>query len=127
MEESIDILVYSFNNGEFLHCFDDQCEEVVNNEVLSFNYTDKQLDIEIENAEFNVEWCSKIHNGVQIVLVTLIPNTGKVIFPNELKRNMESTLSMLVEVERRLQIMGAMEDYKQIITAHNIIDKYCKK
>lgn len=127
MEKSITIHVYDENSGEYLHCFDGSSEQVNNNEVLTFDYTDKNLGIEIEEAEFNVNWCSKVNNGKQTALVTLIPNSGKIVFPSELKKNMENTLGVLVEVERRLQMIGEMEEFKQIIIAHNIIDKYSKK
>lgn len=124
MEKSITIHVYNNNNGDYLHCFDGSSEPVCNGEVLEFNHTIKDLDIEIENAEFHVEWCSNEHNGMQTALVTLIPNSGKVIFPNGLKKDMDNTLKTLLEVERRLNIMGKKDELKKLTDAHNIISKY---
>lgn len=124
MEKSITIHVYDNNNGDYLHCFDGSNEPVCNGEVLEFNYTIKNLGIEIENAEFHVEWCSNEHNGMQTALVTLIPNSGKVIFPNELKRDMDNALKTFIEVERRLHLMGKKDEFNKLVGAHNIISKY---
>lgn len=126
MGKSITIHVYDNNSGDYLHCFDGSSEPVSNDEVLEFNYTIKNLGIEIENAEFHVEKCSKEHNGEQTALVTLIPNSGKVIFPNDLKKDMDNTLKTFIEVERRLEIIGKKDELKKLADAHNIISKYLK-
>lgn len=126
MEKVVTIHVYDNNSGDYLHCFDGSSEQVSNGEVLEFNYTIKNLGIEIENAEFHVEWCSKEHNGEQTALVTLIPNSGKVIFPNDLKKDMDNALKTFIEVERRLEIIGKKDEFKKLTDAHNIISKYLK-
>lgn len=126
MGKSITIHVYNNNNGEYLHCFDGSSEPVCNGEGLVFDYTIKDLGIEIENAEFNVEWCSKEHNGMQTALVTLIPNTGKVIFPNSLKKDIDTSLKTFIEIERRLNLMGRKDELKKLIDAHNILSKYLR-
>ena len=126
MGKSITIHVYDNNSGDYLHCFDGSSETVSNGEVLEFNYTIKNLGIEIENAEFHVEWCSKEHNVEQTALVTLIPNSGKVIFPNGLKKDMDNALKTFIEVERRLGIIGKKDELKKLADAHNIISKYLK-
>lgn len=126
MGKSITIHVYDDNSGDYLHCFDGSSETVCNGEVLEFNHTIKKLGIEIENAEFNVDWCSEEHNGMQIALVTLVPNSGKVIFPNGLKKDMDNALKTFIEVERRLEILGKKDELKKLADAHNIISKYLK-
>lgn len=125
-QKVVTIHVYDNNSGDYLHCFDGSSSPVCNGEVLEFNHIIKNLDIEIENAEFNVEWCSEEHNGIQIALVTLIPNSGKVIFPNDLKKDMDNALKTFIEVERRLEIIGKKDEFKKLVDAHNIISKYLK-
>ena len=126
MEKAVTINVFDFNSGEFLHCFDGSSEPVCNGEGLEFNYTIKNLGIEIENAEFNVEWCSKEYNGMQTALVTLIPNSGKVIFSNDLKKDIDASLKTFIEVERRLDLMGKKDEFKKLVDAHNILSKYLR-
>ena len=126
MEKFVTIHVYDNNSGDYLHCFVGSCSPACNGEVLEFNHTIKNLGIEIENAEFHVEWCSKEHNGEQTALVTLIPNSGEVIFPNDLKKDMDNALKTFIEVERRLEIIGKKDEFKKLTDAHNIISKYLK-
>lgn len=126
MEKVVTIHVYDNNSGDYLHCFDGSSSPVCNGEGLVFDYIVKNLGIEIENAEFNVEWCSEEYNGMQTALVTLIPNSGKVIFPNDLKKDMDNALKTFIEVERRLGIIGKKDELKKLADAHNIISKYLK-
>lgn len=125
-QKVVTIHVYDNNSGDYLHCFDGSSSPVCNGEVLEFNHTIKNLDIEIENAEFHVEWCSKEHNGEQTALVTLIPNSGKVIFPNDLKKDIDASLKTFIEVERRLDLMGKKDEFKKLVDAHNILSKYLR-
>ena len=126
MGKSITIHVYDENSGEYLHCFDGSNEPVCVGEVISFNRDLKKLNIEIENAEFNVVWCSKENNGSQTALVKQIPNTGKVIFPNKLKKEIDASLKTFIEVERRLELMGKKDEFKKLVDAHNILSKYLR-
>lgn len=126
MGKSITIHVYDEKSGEYLHCFNGSSEPVCIGEVISFNHDLKKLNIEIENAEFNVVWCSKENNNSQTALVNLMPNTGKVIFPDKLKKDIDFSLQTFIEVERRLELMGKKDEWKKLVDAHNILSKYLR-
>lgn len=125
MSKSVTVNIFDNKTGDLLHCFDGTSDEVCNGEILTFNYTTDN-GIEIDNAEFVVTWCSKLYNGNQTALVELIPNSGEVIFPNELKTKIDEVLKTLYEVENRLDLMGKKDEFKKLIEAHNILSMYQK-
>ena len=125
ISKSVTVNIFDNETGDYLHCFDGTSDEVCNGEVLVFHYTTSD-GIEIDNAEFVVTWCSKVYNGNQTALVKVIPNSGEVIFSNELKTKIDDALKTLYEVENCLDLMGKKDEFKKLIEAHNILSMYQK-
>lgn len=76
----MEIEVYNYADGSHLHTISGADNMVVNDEILEFESPFLNSYYYLENAEYHVNWCSQINDNTQVVLATLVPNTGRKVF-----------------------------------------------
>lgn len=122
--KSITINIYDKDNGELLYCFNGSNEPVSKGEVITFNYKLKKLNIEIQDAEFVITNCSKEYNNKQNAFATFVPNSGKIIFPMMLKKDIDRSLRMFIDVIQRLKLMNKTDEINKLKEANKILRQY---
>lgn len=76
----MEIEVYSYVDGSHLHTISGTDNMVVNGEILEFESPFMNSYYYLEDAKYHVEWCSQANDNTQVVLATLVPNTGRKVF-----------------------------------------------
>lgn len=118
------VTFFNYSNGELI-C-EQEMAEVENGEQVKFNI--KLNHIMINNGSFVVKWSSEPYNNKQTALVKYLPTTGVITADKELKVDLVTAQSPLINLLSLINIQYGEEsaEYKTVNKTIEILNHFIK-